>query len=206
MPRTFLVEAEVEPYNFTVSSTQISICNQTSNINVTTYEIQISVSEKTPTLIPKCVVGYNHNFCSSLNTFFVTIIPSIDPTTPTTEEPTSSNVTTWTSQVSIETSESDTVDFGERCFPEATFGSGIGVLGILFTIETAILMALLIIWLFYKCKMLKTQAVSDDVTYMNSENNVVESRDMTSKNKTTPAHAKPIKTHDIPNLVQDDDI
>ena len=199
MPAGFLIKRETEfldrepyevkEYNFTVTSSQINLCNQASN--VTTYKIQISVGEETPTLIPKCVIEYNRKLCSNLNAFIV--IPSTgDITTVTPSEPTIIS------------------DTSERCIPQA---AGIGVLGILFTIETAILMALLLIWLFYRCKFHKTQVANDDGVYnssMKGESNIVESRAVAkSKNKTThthtPVHAIPNQTLDIPNLAQDND-
>ena len=80
-------------HHFNITTNTISSCNLTNN--EATYEIQIYlfIDQETPIIIPKCAVEYNSNLCFSFDTFV--IIPSI--IAPTTEELTSTSISTSTS-------------------------------------------------------------------------------------------------------------
>lgn len=194
--------------HFTVTTILINLCNQTSN--VTTFEAQVSISSVTPRLLAKCVIEYFPNGqasdkinCSSSSTF--AIIPNEILSCPTITSTSESTPSTSKDEETISTPEVELLQSNgtENYISPVVFGPIVGILGTLLVIETAILMTLLIVCFFNGCKKLKSQAVSDPVMFMNGETSVVGSGASNSKNKITLAI--PMKTHDIPNLVQDDD-
>ena len=156
---------EESTYHYIVNTSEIVTCDMTNN--VTTFEIQISVTQVTPILVPQCVVRYNSYECSNLNTFV--IIPTVNPTTTT--EP-SQETTTGSDLETTELSETTqtvnaTPAVGQICFSEEDVGSSFGILGIAVVIETAILLTVLIVCLIYKCKKnkpIKTEVIENDAT------------------------------------------
>jgi hypothetical protein len=142
--------------HFSIATTAISSCN--NRTNKSTYEIQInlSIDQETPTLIPKCAVRNRHtnNLCFGSDTFV--IIPKANPvptaTTPLTSSRIFNETQSCTSYISA-------------------FGSGFGVVGVLLAIETAILISLLVCCFVKKSKnKINPQGSSDEVENISGAN------------------------------------